>query len=153
MLLLLRHETHLIFRRQIQNIGFMCTVDLFPVPDSVYHRPLSSPESSREEHQGSRDNHLAYPYTYFPLHPYTSPGSSRPQIPFQLPRRQLMLGHLKESEIPSDVIHRMGNHLITESSKMTPAIVGEKVVESALVDYKGRKAFVFVFGVSYTFGF
>lgn len=64
-----------------------------------------------------------------------------------------MLGHLKESEIPSDVIHRMGNHLITESSKMTPAIVGEKVVESALVDYKGRKAFVFVFGVSYTFGF
>jgi len=57
-----------------------------------------------------------------------------------------MLGHLKESEIPPDVVHRVGNHLITESSKMTPAVVGEKVVEPALVDYKGRKALMFVFG-------
>jgi hypothetical protein len=60
-----------------------------------------------------------------------------------------MLGHLKESEIPSDVVHRVGNHLVTESSKMTPAVVGEKVVEPALVDYKGRKALIFVFGVSF----
>jgi hypothetical protein len=62
-----------------------------------------------------------------------------------------MLGHLKESEIPPDVVHRVGNHLVTESSKMTPALVGEKVVEPALVDHKGRKAFIFVFGVSCTF--
>jgi len=141
-------ESH--FHRQIQNIGFMCTVDLFPVPDFVYQQRLrassSPPESSPEEHQGSRDNQPAYPYTYFPLHPYTSPNSSRSQIPFQLPRRQLMLGHLKESEIPSDVVYRVGNHLITESSKMTPAVVGEKVVEPALVDYRGRKALIFVFG-------
>ena len=59
-----------------------------------------------------------------------------------------MLGHLRESEVPSDVVHRVGNHLVTESSKMTPAVVGEKVVEPALVDYKGRKALIFVFGVS-----
>jgi len=142
------NPTH--FPRQIQNIGFMCSLDLFPVPDSVYqerfHASPSPSESFREIHQGS---HPAYPYTYFPLHPYTSPGNNRPQIPFQLPRRQLMLGHLKESEIPSDVVHRVGNHLVTESSKMTPAVVGEKVVEPALVDYKGRKAFIFVFGVSF----
>jgi hypothetical protein len=59
-----------------------------------------------------------------------------------------MLGHLRESEVPPDVTYRVGNHLVTESSKMTPAVVGEKVVEPALVDYNGRKALVFVFGVS-----
>lgn len=67
--------------------------------------------------------------------------------PFQIPRRQPMLRHLRHSEFPDDAVFRMGNHLITESSKLTPALVGEKCVEPALVDYKGKKALVFVFGV------
>jgi len=140
------------FLRHIQNVGLMCTIDLFPAPDSSYQpdSPLSLPESSGGKYHGSRDSQ-AYPYTYFPLHPYTSANGGGPralQLPFQLPRRQLMLGHLRESEIPPDVTYRVGNHLVTESSKMTPAVVGEKVVEPALVDYNGRKALVFVFGVS-----
>lgn len=145
-----------LFLRHIQNVGLMCTIDLFPVPDSTY-QPHSShsqplPESSGGGNfQGSRGSQPGYPYTYFPLHPYTSAsgsGGRALQLPFQLPRRQLMLGHLKDSEIPSDVTYRVGNHLVTESSKMTPAVVGEKVVEPALVDYNGRKALIFVFGVS-----
>ena len=59
-----------------------------------------------------------------------------------------MLKHLRESEVPSGVTYRVGNHLVTESSKMTPAVVEGKVVEPALVDYNGRKALIFVFGVS-----
>jgi len=135
----------------------MCSIDLFPVPDSAY-QPRSPGSQSPPEcsntgyyHQGSMNNQIAYPYTHFPLHPYMSAnkdGTRPPQIPFQLPRRQLMLGHLKESEIPSDVVYRLGNHLVTESSKMTPAVVGEKVVEPALVEYRRRKALIFVFGVS-----
>jgi hypothetical protein len=123
------------FLRQIQNIGFMCSIDLYPVPDSLYQQrsqsSSSTPKSSHEGHMhlGLRDNQPVCLYTYFPFHPYTSPSSSRPQIPFQLPRRQLMLSHLKGSEVPSDVVYRVGNHLVTESSKMTPAVVGEKVVE------------------------
>jgi len=91
------------------------------------------------------------PYTSFSLHSHTSPSSSlgRAQIQFQLPRTWLTLGHLKESEIPSDIVHRVRNDLVTESCKMTPAIVGEKVVGPALVDYKGRKSLIFVFGVSF----
>ena len=145
----------------------MCTVDLFPVPEAAYEvrspGSTSSPEpsytaasyhdshssasgSSTHQHSQSR-----YPLTYFPLHPYMSvdaDGSQAPQPPFQIPRRQLMLGHLSQSETPHDVVHRVGNHLITESSKLTPALVGEKFVEPTLVDYKGRKALIFVFGVS-----
>jgi hypothetical protein len=143
------HPPH--FFRQLQNIGFMCMLDLFPVPDSVYQQRLhasgtpSPPESLREPgHQG---NQQGYQFTYFPLHLYTSPSSSRTQIPFQL--QSMLPRHPKESEIPRDVIHRVESHLVTESSKMTLAVVGDRVVEPALVDYKGRKAFIFMFGVSF----
>jgi len=66
--------------------------------------------------------------------------------PFQIPRRQLMLSPLYPSEIPADAIRQIGNHIITESSKLTPALIGEKFAEPTLVDYKGKKALVFVFG-------
>lgn len=92
-------------------------------------------------------------FTYFPRHPFTTPsaeGDGAPRDnPFQIPRRQPMLGHLNEAEPPSDVILRIGNHLVTESSKLTPALVGEKFVEPVLVDYKGKKCFFFVFGVRF----
>lgn len=94
-------------------------------------------------------------FTYFPRHPFTTPsaeGDGAPRDnPFQIPRRQPMLGHLNEAEPPSDVILRIGNHLVTESSKLTPALVGEKFVEPVLVDYKGKKCFFFVFGVRFLF--
>jgi hypothetical protein len=68
--------------------------------------------------------------------------------PFQIPRRQLMLSPLHPSEIPADAVRQIGNHIITESSKLTPALIGEKFAEPTLVDYQGKKALVFVFGVS-----
>jgi len=91
-------------------------------------------------------------YTYFPLHPFTTPSAegsvAPPRIsPFQIPRRQPMLSQLNEAEPPSDIVLRIGNHLVTESSKLTPALVGERFVEPTLIDYKGKKCLVFVFGV------
>ncbi|KAF8161217.1 velvet factor-domain-containing protein [Crassisporium funariophilum] len=139
----------------VQNVGFICTVDLFPVPEYVLEprSPASqgssagSPYVYPEAEYG--EQHARYPLTYFPLHPYMSldaDGSQMPLPPFQIPRRQPMLGHLHDTDVLHDVVFQIGNHLVTESSKLTPALVGEKFVEPTLVDYKGRKALVFVFG-------
>jgi len=98
------------------------------------------------------DNTGENTYTYFPLHPFTTPSAegsvAPPRIsPFQIPRRQPMLSQLNEAEPPSDIVLRIGNHLVTESSKLTPALVGERFVEPTLIDYKGKKCLIFVFGV------
>ena len=134
----------------------MCTVDLFPVPEYIYESQSliqASPQSSHTyQDTGSGDRQSRYSLTYFPVHPHTSPSLGVDEVqasvaPFQIPRRQPMLRHLHHSEFLNDAVFRMGNHLITESSKLTPALVGERCVEPTLVDYKGRKALVFVFGV------
>ena len=134
----------------------MCTVDLFPVPEYIYepHSSISqaSPQPSyTHQNTGSEDTQSRYSLTYFPVHPYMSlevdSETQASVAPFQIPRRQPILRHLQHSEIPHDVVFQIDNHLITESSKLTPALVGEKCVEPALVDYKGRKALIFVFGV------
>ncbi|PPQ93803.1 hypothetical protein CVT25_013512 [Psilocybe cyanescens] len=139
----------------VLNVGLMCTVDLFPVPESFYDASSAasqSPEPSSSSHDldSSGRHHLYQPLTYFPLHPYMSmeaSGSSQtPVMPFQIPRRQPMLANVHSSDPPTDVAFRIGNHLVTESSKLTPALVGEKFAEPTLVDYKGRKCLVFVFG-------
>jgi hypothetical protein len=58
-----------------------------------------------------------------------------------------MLGQINEIEPPRDIVLRIGSHFVTESSKLTPALVGEKFVEPTLIDHMGRKCLVFVFGV------
>ncbi|CAA7259065.1 unnamed protein product [Cyclocybe aegerita] len=142
----------------VQNVGFMCTVDLFPIPEATYDSrspgSQSPPSSEASISYGgfpgsSREVQPRYPFTYFPLHPYMTldvDGSQATTPPFQIPRRQLMLGHLSQTEMPQDVVYHIGNHLVTESSKLTPALVGEKFVEPTLVDHKGKKALIFVFG-------
>ncbi|KAF9451986.1 hypothetical protein P691DRAFT_287496 [Macrolepiota fuliginosa MF-IS2] len=187
---------------EIQNLGILCGVDLFPIPDKVLDNkipvppstaasnipefaactPSQSPSPSSSSPPGVRTSvprtrrvspgqnsspyeltasgalklNYAAPsnptedaFTYFPLHPFTTPSAESggpPRVaPFQIPRRQPMLGQLNEAEPPSDIVLRIGNHLVTESSKLTPALVGEKFVEPKLIDYGGRKCLVFVF--------
>ncbi|KAH9485023.1 putative velvet family sexual development regulator [Psilocybe cubensis] len=138
----------------VYNVGLMCTVDLFPVPESFYDARSAtsqSPEpSSSHDRDSSGRHHLYQPLTYFPLHPYMSmeaSGSSQtPMMPFQIPRRQPMLANVHSSDPPNDVAIRIGNHLVTESSKLTPALVGEKFAEPTLIDHRGKKCLVFVFG-------
>lgn len=143
----------------------MCTVDLFPVPEDMYGASspasLASPRSPpypsppyMDALESSGYAPMRSPLTYYPLHPYTSlDASGSGQVegsssPFDIPRRQPMLGYLHHTDRPSDTVHQVGNHLITESSKLTPALVGERFTEPTLVDYQGRKALIFVFGVS-----
>ena len=132
--------------RTIQNVGIMCSVDLFPVPGYLADIVSLSGPSSGLESRGpmfrSRPNEL----TYFPLHPFNTTPAEMP--PFQIPRRQPILQTVTNGEQPRDVVHRIENHLVTESSKLTPALVGEKFVEPVLVDYKGKEQLMFVFGAS-----
>jgi len=145
------------FNRSIRNIGIMCTVDLFPVPESLLSSDSSSSASQyypRASTSIGADPRSAAPLTYFPLHPYTTldaHGEEATTASFHIPRRQPLLRHLNVNEAPKDVVFRLGNHLVTESSKLTPALVGEKFVEPTLVEHKGKKALVFVFGVTNLF--
>ncbi|KXN85322.1 hypothetical protein AN958_11422 [Leucoagaricus sp. SymC.cos] len=143
---------------EIKNIGILCGVDLFPVPDKIFDDQIPVPScmpppqasSPFELNYAAPNNPTENAYTYFPLYPFTTPsteGGGAPRVsPFQIPRRQPMLGQLNEADPPTDIVLRIGNHLVTESSKLTPALVGEKFVEPTLIDYKGRKCLVFVFG-------
>lgn len=124
-----------------------------PSPQSPYPTP---PYSDGIDPSYVHAQRSIPPLTYFPLHPYMSlePNSVGGQpsgslaAPFQIPRRQPLLGYLGHNERPQDTVHQIGNHLITASSKLTPALVGERFAEPTLVDHQGRKALIFVFGVS-----
>ena len=144
------------FNRSIRNIGIMCTVDLFPVPESLSSDSSSSTSQyyPRASSSTGADPRSVAPLTYFPLHPYTTQdahGEEATTASFHIPRRQPLLRHLNANEVPKDVVFRLGNHLVTESSKLTPALVGEKFVEPTLIEHKGKKALVFVFGVTNIF--
>ncbi|KAF8723911.1 hypothetical protein AX14_009017 [Amanita brunnescens Koide BX004] len=132
--------------RAIPNVGIMCSLDLFPVPGFLAE--ADSPSSSTYAADPTRgrfpEPRRSDELTYFPLHPFNTTHAETP--PFQIPRRQPMLKTISNGEQPRDVVHRIKNHLITESSKLTPALVGEKFVEPVLVDYKGKDCLMFVFG-------
>ena len=130
--------------RDVKNVGILCTVDLFPVPESTVD--ISQPRTNMDYVRDLQTQRL----TFFPLHPYATPErSSNVHSPFRIPRRQAMPSHLTSQPL-QDVVFRLGDHLVTESSKLTPALVGEKFVEPVLVDYMGKKSLIFVFSVGGT---
>lgn len=140
------YERELLYK-DVLNIGLICTIDLFPVPET-FNQPGSpaSQSSTEPSYQPSHDHD--YPPTYYLPHPYDSTGasSSIQAIPPPVPNPSLMLSPLHPSEIPADAVHQIRNHIITESSKLTSALVGEKFAEASFVSYQGKKALVFVFG-------
>jgi len=143
-----QREQEVINYQDIKSIGMICTLDLFPVPESILdNRQLHQPRYPSA--MTNMNSHLmdlqAQPLTFFPLYPYSTleyPGTSH--SPFYIPRRQSTLTQLTSQSL-QDVVFRLGNHLVTESSKLTPALVGEKFVEPVLIDHMGRKSLIFVF--------
>lgn len=129
----------------------MCSLDLFPIPGFLAEADSASSSTYAGDPTRGRfqETRRSDELTYFPLHPFNTTHAETP--PFQIPRRQPMLKTISNGEQPRDVVHRIENHLITESSKLTPALVGEKFVEPVLVDYKGKDCLMFVFGASVRF--
>ncbi|KAE9406539.1 hypothetical protein BT96DRAFT_810687 [Gymnopus androsaceus JB14] len=108
---------------EIQILGLLCTVDLFPVidPDSPgtrsgHKRSYSTSSSSTTTSNG-----------YSPTTSYSSRSTTN------------------GSGAPNDVIHWVGNIPITESSKVTDALVGATFVQPQFIDLESKKALIFVF--------
>ncbi|TFK75747.1 hypothetical protein BDN72DRAFT_867976 [Pluteus cervinus] len=149
----------------VEVLGLMCTVDLFPVFNEnqratrVARGPVTpSPNSqslSPSRYQGAR----SYPYTYtssdtsynhiqsahLPHSPTTNGSSAMhasglPVSPPSYPHRPPPL-----VQAPPDVVHRVGDFVVTESSKVTQNLVGATFVQPWCVDYQGKKALLFVF--------
>jgi len=134
----------------VQNLGILCNVDLFPVPSS------SSKEIGWKKQSPLIPNHIPYtsPTTYAPnssqrsftfvsSNPFPS-GSMSPVQQFQLPR-QVIPGYFPPSDTAQDIVSEFGGYPITESSKVTSALVGATFVQPASVDYRGKKVLMFVF--------
>jgi len=150
---------------EVQNLGLVCTVDLFPVPspepprkdpkDNGSRRIVTAPSnqtpySSSLPCQYPQESHRQS-FTFIPSSPYSSsqqqsPTLERSTAPSHSPH-QSMTGYQPPSNTQTDVVYHLGDHPITESSKQTHALVGATFVQPANVDYQGKKSLMFVFAV------
>ena len=150
---------------EVQNLGLVCTVDLFPVAvsDAVHKDPkdggsrknLSAPShqtpySSSIPSQYSQGSH-PQSFTFVPAMPYSPTQQSTISMntipPSHVPRHQSISGYLPPSGPATDVVYHVGDYQVTESSKVTQALVGATFVQPANVDYQGKKSLMFVFAV------
>ncbi|KAF5380396.1 hypothetical protein D9615_004527 [Tricholomella constricta] len=142
-----QREEEIIDYGDIQNIGIICTVDLFPVPEYILNNPVVQPTAFELQHLDEPQNLQPYMehFTFFPMYPFSTQTPT--DVSWSLlptPPRQSLLCRVPP-EPPQDIVCRLGNHFVTESSKLTRALVGEKFVEPVLVEYMGKKVLVFVF--------
>lgn len=139
----------------IQSLGLVCTVDLFPVPnpeptrkDSFGRKQHSSEASFVQSHGHGQvhgygaDSSSQRSYTFVPnnvIYPAHGMGSVPP---LHVPPHPYLPSHSAQ-----DVVFQMGDYQVTESSKLTQALVGATFVQPSSVEYQGRKSLLFVFAV------
>jgi hypothetical protein len=154
---------------EVQNLGLVCTVDLFPVPgptdsprgkdlkDSPTRRtvaapcnqtpyssslPQSPPYPQQEPHQQQSFKFVtSNPYSTTSQQPQSPPGSR----PFSTAHITSAAAGFLPPSSSADIVHHLGDFPVTESSKLTHALVGATFVQPANVDYQGKKALMFVF--------
>ncbi|CAA7266158.1 unnamed protein product [Cyclocybe aegerita] len=151
----------------VQVLGFLCTVDLFPVPGPTESLPPIQGNSDRSQQRtsapatrrnfqsasagaspssttsSSSPTYSTSPETHArPYIPANGSGSS--YAPYQ---EQTSPSSPSGPQSPAqpNVVHTVGDYPITEDSKQTQALVGATFVQPAVVDYQGAKAIVFVF--------
>lgn len=126
--------------RNVRNLGLMCTLDMFPIPGSDEDSmPSSSSRPSTTSNPG---------VTYYAPSLATDGHVTRSSPELQVPRKPVLHYASSAHQIPQrDVLIQYGNHIITESSKQTAAVVGERFAEPTLMDHDGKKVLVFVFPV------
>ncbi|KAJ3820707.1 velvet factor-domain-containing protein [Lentinula raphanica] len=131
---------------EIQILGLLCTVDLFPVIETS---PLSSQTGELGHERLNRSStagaNISSPISYDSLG-YT-PGSSVHNLPLTSSMcSSNRPGSSSQTAYPSDVVHWVdGRYPITESSKMTDALVGSTFVQPQFIDYEGSRTLIFVF--------
>ncbi|EGO01174.1 hypothetical protein SERLA73DRAFT_179274 [Serpula lacrymans var. lacrymans S7.3] len=135
----------------VQSLGLLCNVDLFPVPSEI---------PPNEKHPNSSlSPPPPYPVSSIPSHPelststfssYISPFSSeiiRPSLSIPSgPRVFIPNGnHHTPSRHSPDVIAHYGTYPVAESLKCTSSLVGATFVQPVYVDHSGRRSLMFVF--------
>jgi len=135
-------------------------VDLFPVPDSFAPSQATSSKVGRAPSSPI----VAGPIFTSPSPPSTSstqcfedhqscsvesPSSLYQDGPSEWQNRSPQIsGDIFPSQANNNVVHRLGNFPILESSKRTQALAGTTFVQAVLVEYRGKKAAMFAFSVS-----
>src|SRR6266403_2791978 len=158
---------------EVNNMGLICHVDLFPVPgdsdvsvdpkrrhDQTQSSPSRASTSTLSPAPYS-PNTQQYPYTYpapQPPPPF-SPGVSPQGAPLgnnTSPQQQAQAQDHpyppnqppSNPTRPEEIVHYFkGTHAITEGSKQTESLAGTTFVQAANLDYKGNKVLMFVFAV------
>jgi hypothetical protein len=119
--------------RQVRAHGMICSVDLFPVPDSGGPWTRQPAPSNQIPYASSTPNN-SLRSTYSPEN-RTSTRHDQGQ------------GFTTPSSNAPDVVWHHRDFPITESSKLTSFLVGATFVEPCLIDYQGKMALLFVFAV------
>ncbi|GLB39943.1 putative velvet factor [Lyophyllum shimeji] len=142
---------------EVQVLGLLCTVDLFPVPPSPdtgqkHQRVRSAPAAQASFPSTSSSshfhmNHQEQPFTFAQPHTYSMSHSlSNAMIPSPDSSSPLSSsGYRSASQPAADVVHTINGFQIRESSKMTSSLVGATFVQPAIIDYQGQKSVLFVF--------
>ena len=147
------------YYRDIQVQGLICTVDLFPVPDSfapsqssdpqatspnVCQTPLFSPLSTSPTQSSSFEE----------LSPFRSIHDVDPISSAQLQSQSTDYPNdIFPYSVPSEILHHLGNFPITESTKRTQALAGATFVQAFGLEHQGKKAILFPFSVRALFPF
>lgn len=139
----------------IQVLGLVCTVDLFPVPTTnsphknIPRRYTGSGPTSHSAYSVSHfpsDPSRETAYQYAPSNAYSQPSPSHSISTIGSP---LHVSASPEAyHPPSDIVNHIGEFPIHESSKVTHALVGATFVQPYKIDWDGKKKLMFVFAVS-----
>ncbi|KAJ3506341.1 hypothetical protein NMY22_g17283 [Coprinellus aureogranulatus] len=119
---------------EVQNVGLVCTVDLFPVPG-----PSGSSTPSLHSNTGSDGRFGSESLPVPPASVMSAFAGETDPSGSLISFNPFLFGG-----IPA-VVHHINNIPVLEGSKATTALVGQMVVQQNLVEYQGRKELVFVF--------
>ncbi|KAI6126719.1 velvet factor-domain-containing protein [Pisolithus sp. B1] len=141
-----QYERELCDYSEVQTLGLLCCVDLFPVP---VHSTLESAQvSGREPRQFSRvTSSLDLPESSSSRAPNYHRYSHYGANPHTTATQNLSSSHENIPPLPSSaaLTYFDGSHPITEDMKRTAFLSGALFVQPAVIDYNGRKALVFAF--------
>ncbi|KAG6889588.1 hypothetical protein C0995_016396 [Termitomyces sp. Mi166 len=150
----------------VQILGLVCTVDLFPIPSLVqspsksegkrkaqskasgqsFHAPSASrPSSSRLSSERQQPVAFASPGLYSHNRSFDDAMIPSPTLSTSSSHSGYRPEPHMVPNLASDIVHHVNNYPVKESSKVTSALVGATFVQPSIIDYQGKKAILFVF--------
>ncbi|KAI0311205.1 velvet factor-domain-containing protein [Amylostereum chailletii] len=145
---------------EINNMGLICHVDLFPIRISDPAETSADAKSRQDAPPTSTSSPgyassatlspspfspttTHYPYTYPAPVPPPSGPSHTAAPPTHQPYGAAPTGSSQTP--PEDIVHYHEGYPVTEGSKCTESLAGTTFVQAANLDYKGNKVLMFVF--------